>query len=176
MFAYLQRKKYIINRKSWKRADLKLKKELLWSLVPVYSDYPRSPHTVTTHGLVAFQVSKVWFRLQLFRTGTAFVFMSAGAAVVASAAAHLVPTATAPFPSMYSALSSSASCCRTFLRALLLLVLLEWDAGIDPSQGKDVKESFHLWQSTPSPSGPGRPRFTCYCCCTSQTLVFPSPH
>ena len=35
---------------------------------------------------------------------------------------YLVPSATAPFPSKYSALSSAASCCRTFLRALLLLV------------------------------------------------------
>ena len=43
---------------------------------------------------------------------------AAAAAVVASAAAHLVPIAAAPFPSMYSTLSSSASCCRTFLRAL----------------------------------------------------------
>ena len=64
--------------------------------------------TVTTHGLVAFQVSDVWFRLQLFWTGTASVSASA------AAAAHLVPTVAAAFPSMYSALSSSASCYRTF--------------------------------------------------------------
>ena len=59
------------------------------------TDYLRSPRTVTTHGLVAFQVSDVWFRLQLFRTGTASV--SAAVAVVASAAAHLVLPAAAPF-------------------------------------------------------------------------------
>ncbi|KAL7399690.1 hypothetical protein ABVT39_000316 [Epinephelus coioides] len=61
----------------------------------------------------------------LFWTGTASVSVSAAAAVVASAAAQLVPTAATAFPSMYSALSSSDSCCRTFLRALLLLVLLK---------------------------------------------------
>ena len=58
---------------------------------------------LTQSAHTAFQVSGVWFRLQLFRT----------------------ITAVAAFPSMYSALSSSASCCRTFLWALLLLVLLE---------------------------------------------------
>ena len=51
--------------------------------------------------------------------------VSAAAAVVGSAIAHLVPPATASLPSMYSALSSSVSCCRTFLWALLLLVLLK---------------------------------------------------
>ena len=61
--------------------------------------------TVATHGLVAFQVSDFWFRLQLFRPGIA----SVSVAVVASTAAHLVPTAAAAFPSMYSALSSSAA-------------------------------------------------------------------
>ncbi|XP_030253530.1 sorting nexin-7 isoform X1 [Sparus aurata] len=58
----------------------------------------------------------------LYRTGTASVSVSAATAAVASAAVHLVPTAAAAFPSMYSALSSAASCCRTFLQALLLLV------------------------------------------------------
>ena len=95
---------------------------------------------------MAFQVSEVWFRLQLFWTGTASMSVSAAASVVASAAAHLVPTAAAPFPSMYSAFSSSASCCRTFLRALLLLVLLQWDAGIDPNQVEYVIEDHH-WLS-----------------------------
>ena len=111
------------NRKGWKWADLKHKQNKShcdhWSQSLLYLCFPR---TVTTHGLVAFQVSDVWFRLQLFRTSTASVSVPAGAAVVASAAVHFVPTATAPFPSMYSALSSSDSCCRTFLRALLLLV------------------------------------------------------
>ena len=35
------------------------------------TDYLRSPRTITTHGLVAFQVSDVWFHLQLFHTGVA---------------------------------------------------------------------------------------------------------
>ena len=74
------------------------------------------------------------------------VSVSAAAAMVASAAAHLVPTVAA-FPSMYSALSSSASCCRTFLRVLLLLVLLQKDAGTDPSQVEDVIEVRH-WLSS----------------------------
>ena len=56
---------------------------------------------------------------------TASVSVSAVVAVVGSAAAHPLRTAAAPFPSMYSALSSSIGCCSTFLRALLLLVLLE---------------------------------------------------
>ena len=110
------------NRKSWKGVDLKQKQRAV--LITGHSLQITPAHTVTTLGLVAFQVSNVWFRLQLFRTGSASVSVSAAAAVVGSAAAHLVPTAAAPFPSMYSALSS-ASCCRTFLRALLLLLLLE---------------------------------------------------
>ena len=68
------------------------------SLVTVCRLPPLS--SVTTQGLVAFQVSDIWFRLQLFRTGTASVSVSAAAAVVASAAAHLVPTAAAAFPSI----------------------------------------------------------------------------
>ena len=74
---------------SWSKT--KTKQEPLWSLVTVYTDYLRSPRTVTTHRLVAFQVSDVWFRLQLFRTGTASISVSAAAAAVAStAAAQLV--------------------------------------------------------------------------------------
>ena len=48
---------------------------------------------------MAFQVSDVWFRLQLFQTSTASVSVSAAAAAAAAAAAlgstavHLVPTA-----------------------------------------------------------------------------------
>ena len=107
------------NRKSWKRVDLKQKQRAV--VITGHSQQITSALlTVTTHWLVAFQVSDIWFCLQLFWTGTASVSVSA-----ASAAAHLVPTAVAAFPSMYSALSSSASCCRTFRRALLLLVLLE---------------------------------------------------
>ena len=110
------------NRKSLKGADLKQKRAVL---ITDYSlQITSTLHTVNTHGLVAFQVSVVWFHLRLFRTGTASFSVSA-AVVVASTAAHLVPTAAATFPSIYSALSSSASCCRTFLQALLLLVLLE---------------------------------------------------
>ena len=99
------------NCKSSKRTDLKQKQTKSrfdhWSQS---ADYLRSPRTVTTHGLVAFQVSDIWFCLQLNPTGTASVSVSAAAAAVGSVAAHLVPTAAAPFPSMYSALSSSASC------------------------------------------------------------------
>ena len=120
-------------------------------MAKVSSDYLHSPRTVTTHGLVAFKVSDVWFCLQLFRTGTASALPLplpvSAAAVVASAAAHLVPIAAVAFPSMYSALSSSASCSRTFLQAHLLLVLLEKDVGIDPSQVDDVIEDRH-WSSS----------------------------
>ena len=79
------------NVKSWKGADLKQTKSRCdhWSQS---TDYLHSPHTVTTHGLVAFQASDVWFRSQLFGTGTASGSVSAAAAVVVSAAAHLIHT------------------------------------------------------------------------------------
>ena len=55
---------------------------------------------------------------------------------------------TAPFPPMYPALSSPASCCRYYLHALLLLVhSFEQDVGIDPSQVEDVIEDHH-WPSS----------------------------
>ena len=131
------------------------------------------------HRPVAFQVPDVLFHLQLFRTSTASVSMSAAAAaaaVVASAAAHLAP-------SMYSALSSFAaaaglssklSCCwcTPWIRCR------HWS---QPGQGCYSRPrlaifAYCLWWSTPSPSGPGRPHHTLCCCSTLQTLVLPSPH
>ena len=121
----------------------KTKKEPLWSLV---TDYLRSPRTVTTHWLVAFQVSDVWFSLQLFRTGTASGSVSAAAAaVVTSAAGNLVPTTTDAFPSMYSALSSRQLCGNLSIIPTQLLqdlplgspaagTLFEWDA-VRPGRG-----------------------------------------
>ena len=79
--------------------------------------------------LVAFQVSNVLFCLKLFQTGTAS--MSVSAAVVASAAAHLVPTAAAHFPScilpsaplaVAARISSGLSCCWCSLNEMWALI------------------------------------------------------
>ena len=112
-------------------------------LPPLYS---RDYHTWACGILV----SSVLFRLQIFRT-----WHCLHAHVCCCCCCSCFPCCPpcAPLPSMYSALSSSASCCRNVLRAILLLVhswfwCTPWiQCGHNPSQVEDVIEDRH-WTSS----------------------------
>ena len=90
--------------------------------------------------LVAFQVSSVLFSLQLFRTGTASVSVSAAAAVVGSAAAHLVPTVR-PSARLSAAagLSSGFSCCWCSLNKMRTLI---------PARSRMLKKTLTIFRTS----------------------------
>ena len=163
---------------SWSKT--KTNKELLWSLVTVCRLPPLSsqlPHTGLWH-FKCLMFGSVWFFLQLFWTGTASISMSAAVAVVGSTAAHLVPPAAAPFPSMYSALSS-ASCCRTFLRVSCCCCSLNKMQALIPARLRMLQKTvaifgYRLYSGTEyGLLQDAHPTSRYYS--TSQTLVLPSP-
>ena len=138
----------------------------LWSLVTVFADYLRSPLRIT-HRLVAFQVSDVWSVYSYFRQVLppfpCLLLLRWLLPLLPLSPRRILPSAPLP---VTPGISSGLSCC--------------WSTHGHWSQPgwrlPLTTFAYRLWRSTPSPSGPGRPRRTCCCCSTSQTLVLPSPH